>query len=77
MKTTSTSFRFLKSFVQSIVDSSPELYSYLQVGVPNAYTIEKLFVKKSKEWSQLTRSKNEKKLERRMSALAKYVSKLG
>ena len=67
MSTSSTSFRFLKSFVESVVGSSPELYAYLQVGVPDAYSVEKLFVKKSREWSELTRSKNQKKLERRMS----------
>ncbi len=76
INTSSTSFRFLKSFVESVVDSSPELYSYLQVGVPGAYSVEKLFVKKSLEWSELTRSKNQKKLERKMSVLRKYVSKL-
>ena len=76
MKTSSTSFRFLKSFVKSIVDASPELYSYLQVGVPDAYPAEKEFVKKSMEWAELARKGNDKKLRAKMSSLGRYISRL-
>lgn len=76
MKTSSTSFRFLESFVKSIVDASPELYSYLQVGVPEVYRIEREFVRISKEWAQLTRRKDRKRLMSRMYRIEKYLSKL-
>jgi prephenate dehydrogenase len=74
--TSSTSFRLLKSFVQSIVDSNPELYSYLQVGVTHAYGAERLFARKSMEWSDLVRRKKGRKLSKKMAALSRYVSGL-
>ena len=70
----STSFRALQSFVDTIVDSNPELYSYLQIAVPKASSIEKIFVQKSKEWSRLARSKNQKELQERMASLKDYFS---
>ncbi|MCL4365294.1 prephenate dehydrogenase/arogenate dehydrogenase family protein [Candidatus Marsarchaeota archaeon] len=51
----STSFRFLMPFVSSIVESSPELYVYLQVSVPSACRADRLFVSRAKEWSGLVR----------------------
>ncbi len=76
MNTSSTSFRFLKSFVKSIMDASPELYSYLQVAVPGVYDIEGEFSKVSKEWAELTRKKDAKKLMSRMYHIERYLSKL-
>ena len=76
MREGSTSFRFLESFVDTIVDSNPELYSYLQTGVPNAYRAELIFARKSKEWSDLTRKKDNTELQKRMAELKKYFSRL-
>lgn len=76
MGTSSTSFRFLKSFVDSIVESSPELYSYLQVHIPNAHRAERLFVERSRVWSDLATRKKEKELVRMMSDLRSYLDRL-
>ncbi len=72
----STSFRFLMSFVSSIVESSPELYAYLQVSVPSAYGADRLFMLRAKEWGGLVRSGNKAELIRRMSGLRRYMKSL-
>ncbi len=76
MSTSSTSFRFLESFVKSIVDASPELYSYLQVGVPNVHKVENEFARISREWAELTRRKDRKRLKSRMYRIERYLSRL-
>ncbi len=76
MNTSSTSFRFLESFVKSIVDASPELYSYLQVGVPNVHKVENEFARISREWAELTRKKDRKRLKSRMYRIERYLSRL-
>ena len=76
MGTSSTSFRFLESFVKSIVDASPELYSYLQVGVPNVHKVENEFARISREWAELTRRKDRKRLKSRMYRIERYLSRL-
>lgn len=73
----STSFRFLKSFVSSIVESSPELYAYLQVNVPDAYDGEQLFARKSAKWASLVKERNGRELQRRMASLRSYMRRLG
>ena len=76
MTTSSTSFRFLESFVKSIVDASPELYSYLQVGVPNVHKVENEFARISREWAELTRRKDRKRLKSRMYRIERYLSRI-
>jgi len=73
MKSSSTSFRFLKSFVESIVGSSPELYSYLQVSVPSAHRAERIFVERSRAWNRMASSGDSRSLIKRMSELEKYL----
>ncbi len=75
--TSSTSFMFLRSFVNSIVDSSPELYSYLQANVPTAAKAEGMFVRKSMEWARMAKDKDEAALTRRMTGLRAYMRRLG
>ena len=72
----STSFRFLKDFVNSIVDSSPELYSYLQMNLPNVPYAESVFVKKSKIWADMAKNKKRKEFVNRMAILKKYLDKI-
>ena len=76
-RTSSTSFMFLRSFVNSIVDSGPELYSYLQANVPEAASAESLFVRKSAEWARLAREKDERALLKKMTGLREYMRRLG
>lgn len=76
IKRSSTSFRFLKSFVYSIVDSSPELYSYLQTEVSGASRAESIFVAKSRLWADLAKKKRNAELISRMSKLRSYMSRL-
>jgi prephenate dehydrogenase len=72
----STSFTYLKSFVNSIVGSSPELYSYLQIHVKHAYVSESVFVRKSKEWAAMVKGRREGRLRSRMAGLRGYMGKL-
>jgi prephenate dehydrogenase len=72
----STSFRFLKSFVKSILDSSPELYSYLQTSVPNVCKMEESFIRNSIKWKELARKKRSKELAMLMSDLKSYIDSL-
>ena len=77
VSSSSTSFRFLRSFVFSIVESDPYLYSYLQAYVPGAASVEKLFTNRSKRWAKLTSEKRTKELARSISSLRSYIQKLG
>lgn len=72
----STSFRFLKDFVNSVVDSSPELYSYLQMNLPEVPRAEAVFVKKSRMWADMAKNKKKKEFIRSMTALKKYLDRM-
>ena len=76
LHTSSTSFRFLLQFAKSVVDSDPELYSYLQMEVPTTSRAESLFVSKADAWARLMRRKERKKFKSRMSELSAYLDKL-
>lgn len=72
----STSFKFLKQFVKSIVDSSPELYSYLQMNVPSVPYAESAFMRRSKIWADMARKGKRKEFMSRMKELKRYINSL-
>ncbi|MDE1768206.1 MAG: prephenate dehydrogenase/arogenate dehydrogenase family protein [Candidatus Micrarchaeota archaeon] len=72
----STSFRFLKSFVDSIMGSSPELYSYLQMNVASASGAEEVFIKQARVWAGLAKRRKRDEIIRRMRKLNKYLKEL-
>jgi prephenate dehydrogenase len=76
INTSSTSFRFLLQFAKSVVDSSPELYSYLQMDVPRVEAAERHFVVKAESWSWMIKQKRRSAFKRKMTALSKYLNGL-
>ncbi len=72
----STSFKFLRAFVKSIVDSNPELYSYLQMNVPNVKNAEEVFISSSKKWADMAKNKKRKEFINEMVQLKKYLDRL-
>ncbi len=76
INTSSTSFRFLLQFAKSVVDSSPELYSYLQMDVPNARAVEKKFVSNAEAWSQMVVKQQRSSFKKKMRFLSDYLNRL-
>lgn len=74
--TTSTSFRFLFEFVQSVLDSNPELYSYLQMEVPKARAAELELVRESRSWLDLIKRQDRKEFAKRMLELRAYANEV-
>ncbi len=73
MRTSSTSFRFLSDFVRSVVDSNPDLYSYLQMDVRDASKAERLFISTAEYWTAMIAKRRRRDFSRRMKALSRYV----
>ncbi len=76
IKTSSTSFRFLLQFAKSVVDSSPELYSYLQMDVPDVFSAERTFTRKAEAWSAMVKNKRRTAFKRKMRELSEYLNAL-
>lgn len=72
----STSFRLLKQFVNSIVDQSPEIYSYLQTGVPNVSKYEGVFANKARIWADMAGKRRRKELMKKMTQLKSYIKEI-
>lgn len=73
MRTSSTSFRFLSDFVKSVVDSNPDLYSYLQMEVRDAEKAERVFIKTAENWTRMIRKKDRRNFSKKMRSLSDYV----
>ena len=73
----STSFRLLKQFVNSVVDQSPEIYSYLPTGVPNVSKYEGVFANKARIWADMAGKRRRKELMKRMTQLKGYIKEIG
>ena len=76
MKTSGTSFRFLMQFAKSVVDSSPELYAYLQMEVPHAIRNESVFVKRAEKLIKMNKALRKIKFQRNMEELSAYINSL-
>ncbi len=76
IKTGSTSFNFLFRFAKSVVDSNPELYSYLQMQVPTVTYAEDVFVKNAERWAKMVREKKKGEFIRNMEELSAYLDRL-
>ena len=64
-----TTYKILLTLVESVLTEDPELYATLQMNLPKAPAMEKLFSKKAKEWTDLVASKNRQKFVQRMKGL--------
>lgn len=76
IKTGSTSFNFLFRFAKSVVDSNPELYSYLQMSVPSVNHAEGIFLKNAKKWSEMVRKRKRAEFVTNMNELSGYLNRL-
>ncbi len=76
INTSSTSFRFLLQFAKSVVDSSPELYSYLQMDVPNVNAVEKKFINNAEAWSRMVAKRQRSSFKKKMRLLSDYLNGL-
>jgi prephenate dehydrogenase len=76
MDTSSTSFKFLLGFAKSVVDSDPDLYSYIQMDVPTASKAESAFVKQSQMWVRMVGRKDRVRFKSRMDELSAYLERL-
>jgi prephenate dehydrogenase len=70
-----TTYRVLLTLVESVISEDPELYASLQMGLPGMNEVEELFLKKSKEWADLVRSKDRQEFARRMTTLRTALEK--
>lgn len=76
MKNGSTSFNFLFRFAKSVVDSNPELYSYLQMSVPTVNYAEDIFLENAKKWSDMVKKKKRTEFIADMKDLSDYLDRL-
>jgi prephenate dehydrogenase len=76
MKKGSTSFNFLFRFAKSVVDSNPELYSYLQMSVPSVNYAEDVFLENAKKWSDMVKKKKSAEFVASMKELSNYLNSL-
>ena len=72
----STSFNFLFRFAKSVVDSNPELYSYLQMYIPSVNHAESVFIRSANEWSSMVRRKQRGRFMTRMKGVSQYLNGL-
>ncbi len=72
----STSFKLLRQFVKSIVDSSPELYSYLQTNVSSVPYAEGAFTRRSRMWADMARNKKRKEFMKKMIELRLFIDSI-
>lgn len=70
-----TTYRVLLTLVESVISEDPELYASLQMSLPNIRQIEEQFLRKSKEWADLVKSKDRQEFVRRMSTLKNSLEK--
>ena len=68
-----TSFKRLHKFVENVIESDVELYSYLQMNLPGTADLEALFAKKAVEWSTLSKKKDTESFSLKMSGLKKTI----
>jgi prephenate dehydrogenase len=71
-----TTFRLLLSLVKSVVFEDPEFYSSLQMALPGAATVHRLFRDKANEWAEMVAKKDQTGFADRMKALADRLNKL-
>jgi len=70
-----TTYRVLLTLVESVISEDPELYASLQMSLPGMSRVEELFLKKSKEWADLVKSKDKQTFVQRMTDLRTELEK--
>ncbi|GAI68343.1 unnamed protein product, partial [marine sediment metagenome] len=59
-------YKVLLTLVESVISEDPELYTSLQMSLPNMAEIEKLFQKRGKIWADLVKNKDRQEFVKRM-----------
>ncbi|MFC2001351.1 prephenate dehydrogenase [Chloroflexota bacterium] len=68
-------YKVLLTLIESVVSEEPELYSSLQMNLPNIAQTEELLQRRAKEWAGLVKNKDRQTFIRRMKALKKRLEK--
>ncbi|MFC1915450.1 prephenate dehydrogenase [Chloroflexota bacterium] len=68
-------YKVLLTLVESVLSENPELYTSLQMNLPDMAEIEELFHKKVKEWANLVKNKDRQKFVQQMITLRNKLEK--
>ena len=62
-------YKVLLTLAESVLTEAPELYASLQMGLPGVTEMERLFLKKAGEWTDLVAARDRQEFVRRMADL--------
>ena len=71
-----TTYKVLLTLIESVLSEDPELYSSLQMNIPEVIEMEELFQISSKRWADMVKSKDRQEFVRRMDALRDRLEKV-
>jgi len=60
-------YKVLLTLAESVLTEDPELYASLQMGLPGVTEVERLFLKKAGEWTDMVAGKDRRKFVQRMA----------
>ena len=73
----SSTYRVLLTLVGSVISEDPELYTSLQMNLPNMAKVEEQFHTNSKKWADLVKNRDGQEFAKQMSVLKNKLEKSG
>jgi len=70
-----TTYKVLLMLIESVLSEDPELYSSLQMNIPEVIEMEELFQISSKRWADMVKSKDKQEFIKRMTVLKDKLEK--